>query len=192
MIKDIYNTDKFLRKEIKKYIKNHLKKEKKPSFFSRFFKKFKQNHKPYSKTHFESLPLQTEKCACSEEVAFGRNFANDLEKTFADYLFEIIDSKNIKDSDCYKKANVDRKLFSKIRSNSNYIPRKTTVLAFAIALELDLEETQKLLNKAGYSLSHSFLFDVIVEYFINQKQYDIFVINEVLSDYKQQLLGSNL
>ena len=92
----------------------------------------------------------------------------------------------------YKKANIDRKLFSKIRSDINYIPRKNTLLALAIGLELSVDETKLFLEKAGYSLSKSILTDVIVEYYIINKQYNIFKINETLDNYKLQPLGSNL
>jgi len=96
------------------------------------------------------------------------------------------------DTQCYKKANVDRKLFSKIRSNPAYKPSKPTVFAFAIALELSLQEAQQLLRKAGFAISHSSRFDIIMEYFITHRSYDIYEINEVLFEYDLPLLGSGM
>ena len=114
---------------------------------------------------------------------------DEIDDTFSEALLRLIDAKGKTDPEVYKKANIDRKLFSKIRNNPQYQPSKTTALAFAVALELNLDETRDFIGRAGFAISHSSKLDIIVEYFIKRGEFDIFLINDTLFSFNQPLLG---
>ena len=141
---------------------------------------------PESKPKFASMPMEYG----SVRNKTLKEYMKAMDKSFAYKLFDYIDAKGMTDVECYKKANVDKKTFSKIKCNpQTYKPSKQTAVAFAIALELSLDETQDLLASAGLTLSRSFTFDKIIRYFIQKGVYDVFVINEALFEFDQVLLG---
>ena len=141
---------------------------------------------------YDAEPLMEAPMAMASADRAGRSL-NDLldnvSETWQESLLRLIDEKGYTDTEVYKRANVDRKLFSKIRSNSQYQPKKITAVAFALALKLNLDETKDLLGRAGYALSPSSKFDLIIEYFIEQEVYDTYTINLALFEHKQPLLG---
>ena len=171
-----------------------------PSANMAFIREEKAKKRPWSgivprKKPKESKPeptLQTDGFAgeCAAASADLKSFVDQIDEGFRDMLLRKIDERKMTDAECYKKANIDRKLFNKIKHVPDYRPGKSTVLAFAVALELPLEETREMLMKAGFSLSHSSRFDLIVEYFILHGNYDIYVINEALFEFDPKLLGS--
>lgn len=114
----------------------------------------------------------------------------EVDEPFNMKLFKLIDASGKSDVEVYKKAGIDRRHFSKIKSSSDYVPQKKIIMAFIIALELPLEEAESLLNSAGYSFSQSYLFDVILKFFITERIYSIGLINEMLLEYDQQLIGN--
>ena len=140
-----------------------------------------------------SMPMACERSMPPVTSVAGKSleeYMKSMDKSFAYKLFDLIDERGMTDVECYKKANVDKKTFSKLKCNPDtYKPSKQTAVAFAIALKLNLDETQDLLASAGLTLSRSFTFDKIIRYFIQKEVYDIFEINEALFEFDQMLLG---
>ena len=143
----------------------------------------------------EELCTAPKLLSCEAPVSYPQasrsldDLMNELDETFSESLIRLIDQKGFKDPDVYKKANVDRKLFSKIKNNKDYKPSKSTAIAFCIALELNLDESLNLLSKAGFTLSHSSKTDVIVEYFIKEQIYDMFELNGALFHFGESCIG---
>ena len=116
------------------------------------------------------------------------DFIEELDLSFSESVLKIIKEKNLDDIDVYKRAKIGRKLFSKLRNDISYTPSRNTAICLCIGLKLDYEESQSLLSKAGYTLSKSSLSDVIVEYFIRNKKYDVYLIDEALYANDQKTL----
>ena len=151
--------------------------------------------KQYAEADFSDFPMDCRlrrpaaPMPCPDGAADWENLLKERDAGFSETLVSLIEKSGRKNSEIYKRANIDKKLFSKIINNVNYHPSRQTALALAIALELSLEQAQDLIGRAGFTLSHSSKFDIILEYFLVNRQYDIFEINEVLFRFDQPLLG---
>lgn len=129
-----------------------------------------------------NMSIYSESCRTLEDTL------KHTEDTFQETVLHLIDSKGLKDSDVYNKAHIDRRLFSKLRSNKNFRPSKKTAISLCFGLELNIDDSLDLLEKASYTLSYSSKFDLIIRYFLEQKNYDLDIVNKALYDYKQDLL----
>lgn len=166
--KESYSISKKLFSDIETFIED----EKEEEYFS--CEEVYYSSKPCAETDFSELDIA--------------DYITQIDKSFSEKLFDLIDLKGMTDVECYKKANVDRRVFSKLK-NKKYKPSKYTAIAFCIALELNLEETLSLLETLGYTLSKSNKFDLIIRYFITNENYDVFEINSVLFQYDEHLLN---
>ena len=132
----------------------------------------------------------SESPVCMQSTRRLEDLVAQTTETFQQALFRMIDERGLKDSEVYKRANMDKKLFSKIRSNADYQPKKITAISLSLALRLNLDETRDFIGRAGFALTHTSKFDIIIEYFIENKNYNLFEINQVLFAFGEPLIGN--
>ena len=145
-----------------------------------------QEERLYSARMFDDSPSPSTYTLASLSL---EEAVKQLDEGFSEMLLRKIGESGMTDAQCYKRANIDRRLFSKIKNDKHYTPSKSTVIAFALALELPMEELREMLGKAGYSLTRACEFDIIVEYFVTRGIYSVFTINEALFAFDQDLIG---
>ena len=164
-----------IRKKLKLYLKENLEQD--------------NNNYRGAKFAARAVSYEEEMCLMPLENNINNFIDNELdENKFQKLLFKHIDNRGLKDSDVYNKANIDRRLFSKIRSDENYHPSKETIIALASSLELSIKELEELLDSASYSLPKNNKFDLIIRFCFIEKIYDIFEINNLLHEYNCNLL----
>ena len=179
--REAYQLSEKLFRGVRSYIDEHYVEEKLRSEI--------RNRRLEPRAMREALPMY--ECAASAPAPRNlKDLIRQVDAGFSQTLLELIDRTGKKDSEIYTRANVSRQHFSKIRNNPGYRPTKPTAIAFAIALELDLKQTKDLIGRAGYALTNSSIFDVIIMYFIEQGNYDLFEINAALFEFDQSLLGA--
>lgn len=188
--KESYTFSQKLFCDIKEFIDDDYVDEHDEDYYDRVHCNFKSYRRIEICSDAIATPMASVEASNSFREKSLREYLKHMDKSFSEMLFELIDQSGMSDVECYKKANVDKRTFSKIKSNKGYKPSKQTAIAFAISLQLDLDQTQALLATVGFTLSRSNVFDKIIRYFIKNGNYDIFEINEALFEFDQTLLGN--
>ena len=191
--KESYSFSQKLFDDIQAFIDDDYVDEHDEEFYDAYELQMEEDEAPKCKRNVCATPTMAPLAEASMHSAKEkslRDYLKQMDRSFQEMLFDLIDESGMTDVECYKRANVDKRIFSKIKSNKNYRPSKSTAIAFAISLRLDMDATQELLATAGYTLSRSNVSDKIIRYFIHNGNYDIFEINEALFEFDQALLGS--
>ena len=175
-------------REVASFIDDNYIREKKPQQFAHRVEARRERWDDFDLCMPEAMPMAAPKPAAPRKASLADLLA-ETDAGFSETLLKLIDQTGKKDSEIYTKANLSRQHFSKIRNNPHYQPTKPTAIALALALELNLEQTRDLIGRAGYALTNSSKFDVIIMYFIREKNYNLFDINAALFEFDQSLLG---